>query len=221
METAYVSLAEKISKEVNLDSLPYIDKEYDEPGMQDYVDSLIQEEMKTFHPRNYLAEWPMPELKFDSNPELQQEWQRIKEKKPLQGFDVNKYTLEEPSGDIALSEEAWKKSIEAAKIQLEYQKDKMENLQLLEQFGSNAYRMQNDCIDASNEKMDRDLADLQEKTGVVNRKRKMDQEAAGEKLMNTEWQILELQMKNYQIERSCEAMESQLKKQKMETWSVC
>lgn len=38
--------------------------------------------------------------------------------------------------------------------------------------------------------MDRDLADLQEKTGVVNRKRKMDQEAAGEKLMNTEWQIL-------------------------------
>lgn len=48
--------------------------------------------------------------------------------------------------------------------------------------------------------MDRDLADLQEKTGVVNRKRKMDQEAAGEKLMNTEWQILELQMKNYQIE---------------------
>ena len=48
--------------------------------------------------------------------------------------------------------------------------------------------------------MDRELADLQEKTGVVNRKRKMDQEAAGEKLMNTEWQILELQMKNYQIE---------------------
>ena len=48
--------------------------------------------------------------------------------------------------------------------------------------------------------MDRDLADLQEKTGVVNRKRKMDQEAAGEKLMNTEWQILELHMKNYQIE---------------------
>ena len=80
----------------------------------------------------------------------------------------------------------------------------------MEQFGSNAYRMQNDCIEASNEKcdcrlcvtcrMDRDLADLQEKTGVVNRKRKMDQEAAGEKLMNTEWQVLELQMKNYQIE---------------------
>ena len=47
--------------------------------------------------------------------------------------------------------------------------------------------------------MDRDLADLQEKTGVVNRKRKMDQEAAGEKLMNTEWEILELLMKNFQI----------------------
>lgn len=38
---------------------------------------------------------------------------------------MNKYTLEEPSGEMALSEEAWKKSIEAAKIQLEYQKDKL------------------------------------------------------------------------------------------------
>lgn len=27
--------------------------------------------MKTFHPRNYLADWPMPELTFDKHPELQ------------------------------------------------------------------------------------------------------------------------------------------------------
>lgn len=89
---------------------------------------------------------------------------------------------------------------------------RMENLQLLEQFGSNAYRMQNDFIDASTEKfssagrvtgrMDADLAGLQERTSVVNRKRKMDQDAVSEKLSNTEWQILELQMKNYQIEVS-------------------
>ena len=89
---------------------------------------------------------------------------------------------------------------------------RMENLQLLEQFGSNAYRMQNDFIDASTEKFssagrvtgrkDADLAGLQERTSVVNRKRKMDQDAVSEKLSNTEWQILELQMKNYQIEVS-------------------
>ena len=50
--------------------------------------------------------------------------------------------------------------------------------------------------------MDADLAGLQERTSVVNRKRKMDQDAVSEKLSNTEWQILELQMKNYQIEVS-------------------
>ena len=48
----------------------------------------------------------------------------MKEKKPLEGFDINKYTLEEPSGDMAHNEDAWKKCIDAAKIQLEYQKDK-------------------------------------------------------------------------------------------------
>lgn len=27
--------------------------------------------MKSFVPRNYLADWPMPEIKFDSHPGLQ------------------------------------------------------------------------------------------------------------------------------------------------------
>lgn len=91
--------------------------------------------MKTFHPRNYLADWPVPELKFDSHPGLkvqmcargvmlQQEWDRIREKKSLDGFDVNKYTLEEPSGEAILDPEAWEKSIKVARMQLEYQKEK-------------------------------------------------------------------------------------------------
>lgn len=45
-------------------------------------------------------------------------------KQPLQGFDVNRYTLEEPSGDAANDAASWKKSVEVARLQLEYQKEK-------------------------------------------------------------------------------------------------
>lgn len=88
----------------------------------------------------------------------------------------------------------------------------MENLQLLEKFGSNAWRMSNDNLDATVEKygtvvllivrMDADLEELQKKTEIINRKRKLDQEGSYEKLSSMNWQTMELQMKNYQIEVS-------------------
>lgn len=48
--------------------------------------------------------------------------------------------------------------------------------------------------------MDRDLAMLQEKTEIINRKRKQTQEESVDKLYSTQYQALELQMKNYQIQ---------------------
>lgn len=71
---------------------------------------------------------------------------------------MTKYTLEEPSDASGLDAASWEKSIRIAEMQLEYQKEKsflcmaliarMENLQLLEKFGSNAWRKHNDGLDA-------------------------------------------------------------------------
>ena len=82
-------------------------------------------------------------------------------------------------------------------------------MQLLDKFGSNAWKKHNDTLDAMIEKyalcvwisnrLDNDLSELQEKTQVVNQKRKFDQERSFEKLSSMEEQILELQMKNYQM----------------------
>ena len=48
--------------------------------------------------------------------------------------------------------------------------------------------------------MDRDLAVLQEKTEIINRKRKQTQEESVDKLYATQYQALEMQMKNYHIQ---------------------
>ena len=70
-------------------------------------------------------------------------------------------------------------------------------------------------------RLDRNLASLQERTETINRKRKQTQEESADKLYNTQRQVLELQMKNYQIEvcvnglvegkRTCEALEKRMK----------
>ena len=48
--------------------------------------------------------------------------------------------------------------------------------------------------------MSADLEDLQTKTESINRKRKFDQEGNRDKLESMNYQLLELQMKNYRIE---------------------
>ena len=48
----------------------------------------------------------------------------MRSQKPLSGFDVNRYTVEEPSGEAVDDVSAWKKTIETAQMQLEYQRDK-------------------------------------------------------------------------------------------------
>ncbi len=70
-------------------------------------------------------------------------------------------------------------------------------------------------------RLDRNLASLQERTETINRKRKQTQEESADKLYNTQRQVLELQMKNYQIEvcvnglvegkKTCEALEKRMK----------
>ena len=54
----------------------------------------------------------------------QEDFKRVQQKKPLNGFDINKYTLEEPSGENMLNEAAWRKTIDISRMQLEYQKEK-------------------------------------------------------------------------------------------------
>ena len=51
---------------VEVDALPYVDTHYDSvPGMKKRVDALIQAELKTFKPKDYLAPWKMHEVSFE------------------------------------------------------------------------------------------------------------------------------------------------------------
>jgi hypothetical protein len=52
-----------------IDALPYVDTQFNKPEVRKLVNSLIEEEKKTFKPeQDYLAQWPLHEPDFEVCP---------------------------------------------------------------------------------------------------------------------------------------------------------
>ncbi|KAJ2726798.1 hypothetical protein GGI07_000309 [Coemansia sp. Benny D115] len=121
----------------DLDSLPYIDKDYDDPHMRDQVLSLIQEEMGRMSPPLI----PKAMGIFKDNDILRKEYERVRAGRPLPPFDIERYKLETPGSGAEVDE--WEKAAQNAGAQLEHQGIRMTNLELLQQFGTNAWKLSN------------------------------------------------------------------------------
>ena len=48
-----------------IDALPYVDSQYNDAKMKKRVDQLVEAEMKTFAPRDYVAHLPQYEPNFE------------------------------------------------------------------------------------------------------------------------------------------------------------
>ncbi|KAK8798749.1 hypothetical protein WA158_007833 [Blastocystis sp. Blastoise] len=206
-------LVDKISSTVNLDALPYIDRELEEPGMQDKVDDMIAEEMQMFIPKDYLNELDMPDYKFENDIIMQNEFTRMKAGKPMAPLDISRYKVSPPSSEEQNDPESWRGSVENAQAQLEQQKSKIINLQLLEKFGKNAWRRHNDELECLQQCYEDKNQEIKSTIEQINKKRKSEQEVNYEKIRKLNYEYNELIFKNYQIDATCQAIEGQLKKQ--------
>jgi hypothetical protein len=141
------------------DSVPLLDIEYNHPGVQNAVLSLIQEEMTTMQAsssskstQNYLKDLPYPKLRFSGAPGFAQEYEaaNIKNKQQekdgkmnatieqshtekyslSQHLDMSRYKVTAPSGELENNIEAWQNAVENARIQHEHQQNRLLNLQL-------------------------------------------------------------------------------------------
>ena len=137
-----------------LDNLSYIDDEEEYLAMKDTITLLIEEEMATFDPPDYLASRPLSSLKSFQrskqhiNQEMyEHEMDRIANGQPLQAIDLkNKQFLtstkglKRPSGSLENDVHAWKSAINKVKIVNEQQENYMLNLDLLNTYGANTWR---------------------------------------------------------------------------------
>jgi len=211
-----MNLLREVYSNVQLDALPYVDNPL-EP-LQGQVTKLIEEEMKK-HPsslgRNYL-ERKFPELKLAfKSPFLQSEYERVVAGKTLQsGLDITRYELQEPPLNKKNDVSAWKSVVINAKTQLQHQYLRLENLELLNNYGANTYIQHNKNLEAIQKSFSALLESYKQQIEQININRKNEQLAASVTLTKLESQWKTLVEKNKEIEDACDEMERVLKRKR-------
>ena len=113
---------------------------------------------------------------------------RIESQQPFPQLDTLRYQLPGPASSPGTIEE-WEAALNNARAQLEHQKlryvqtlpmwcmlneygDRQSNIALLQNYGANAWRVQNYLLEATSKNLDKSLEELKELTTEVNRERK-------------------------------------------------
>ncbi|TFK90232.1 breast carcinoma amplified sequence 2 [Polyporus arcularius HHB13444] len=189
------------------DSLPYYDNELEQyPILKQKVEKELAREGKppqSLHP----GVPPEPTL-FANNPMLQAELERVQNHRLLPPLDTTRYQL--PAPTTPESEEEWRKALDNARAQLEHQKTRHLNLALLQQYGSNAWRIHNYLNEAAAKHIEQTLEELKNLTTEVNRDRKNYQTRLGTQLTSLETRWTELISSILQIEMANVALEVEI-----------
>ncbi len=187
------------NNEIALDSLPYIDNVH--PDYEAYALSLIEEEMQRMEEPTSNATQvnanTTPKPFLSSNVGLNKtEYESLIQRggQPRQGIDYTQQMRDKntPPSDISNPSE-WGKSIERAKIELEYERLRMVNAELQTEYESSLWKIHSKSMEAFSNRVKSKLENQQLEVDKVNATRKEMQEDQGApKLMalNARWESL-------------------------------
>ncbi|KAF4072533.1 pre-mRNA-splicing factor SPF27 isoform X1 [Ictalurus punctatus] len=184
--------ASSVAGEVFVDALPYFDQGYDAPGVREAAAALVEEETRRYRPtKNYLSYLPTPDFSAFETEIMKNEFERLAARQPMELLSMKRYELPAPSSGQKNDMTAWQDCVNNSMAQLEHQAVRIENLELMAQYGTNAWKV-------ANEKHIQDL----------NWQRKNDQLTGGAKLRELESNWVSLVSKNYEIERAIVQLEN-------------
>lgn len=165
-----------------VDALPYIDTQLGSTEVAQQVKALIDEEMGHFEPRDYLESLPAPELPFLEGETMSKEFARLEAGQPFQGIDTERYKVDIPEGEQAQDHELWKKQAESLQMQLEYNRLRFTNLEMLDRWGNKAWIAHSCLVRATERIIGNETNGLRTTREEVNKKRKLDQISCGNEL---------------------------------------
>ncbi|CAG8528200.1 5366_t:CDS:2 [Diversispora eburnea] len=172
--------------EVIIDSLPYIDREIDYGGVRAKVDKLVEQEMRK-RPTG-------------------------SKRKPIIEMDTNRYKLPDPEDKTDL--ESWKKAVDNSKSQLNHQNLRSYNLELLQKYGANAWRVHNFQLEHELQQYQKTLEEYKQNILELNKQRKSEQLQAGNQIENLELKWTEMIGKTLQVEVACASLETEIQQLK-------
>lgn len=198
-----------------VDALPYIDTQLGQSEVAQQVKGLIEEEMSHFEAADYLASMPAPELPLLSEvTAIQQEMVRIEAGKAMSGIDSARYKVEPPQGNMAEDHAAWKKAAESVQMQLEYNRLRLTNLEMLERWGNKAWIAHSFTVRACERVLANEAATLRAAREEVNKKRKLDQVSCGNELRRLALELEQWQRDNAEVELALHGVEANVSRLK-------
>ncbi|KAH9982214.1 breast carcinoma amplified sequence 2 [Lactifluus volemus] len=192
------------------DSLPYYDNDLEiHPILREKVQHELAVETQKIQQEALHPRVPPPVELFVNNPLLSAELRRVEARKPLIAIDTSRYQLTS-SSSMPSTDEGWKSALDGAYAQLEHQRIRHNNLALLQQYGSNAWRTHNYFLEANVKNAEKLLEELKEQTTNLNRERKNSQTRLGNQLTSLESRWTELISSILQIELANVALEAEV-----------
>lgn len=187
--------------DILLDSLPYYDKDLDEPtgALRQLVNAEITKELQSVQRVGDDPRLPPPIQLFTKHPLLAAELERVERGEKLPPLDTTRYQLPAPEDQANASEEEWKKALQNAKAQLEHQRRRQVNLALSQTYGANAWKVHNFLLEEDIKALEKSVEALKEQNTEINRSRKNAQVTAGAQLTALENKWTELISRNLQI----------------------
>ncbi|KNE70299.1 hypothetical protein AMAG_14447 [Allomyces macrogynus ATCC 38327] len=182
------------------DALPYVDTQYTIPEVKTLVDQMIDAELRTMRtnaPHDRVASIPPISL-FSERPALQDALARTSQSEPTDGIDLDAYNLVEFDDPSNVPPEEWLAAVQRASTLLQHQATRLENLELLGVYGSNAWLYHLHQMEAAVKAAEGALARAQAAVTRVNRERKTEQTEALDKLQRAHLQLLETRTSNLQ-----------------------
>ncbi|KAG7190613.1 hypothetical protein KM043_006700 [Ampulex compressa] len=200
-----------MTEEVIVDALPYIDQGYDEPGVREAALAMVEEETRRYRPtKNYLEHLPPLNISAFESDVMKHEFEHMH--LPMEVLSMKRYELPPPPPGKMNDLAAWNESVENSSAQLEHQATRICNLELMMEYGCEAWKSYLEVLVQLVSQAQKQLQTLRKKIQEVNWQRKSMQTQGGEKLRALEAQWVGLVSKNYEIEQACVHLEEEIQK---------
>jgi hypothetical protein len=197
-----------------VDALPYIDTQLGSTEVAQQVKALIDEEMSHFEPRDYLSTLPEPELPFLASDTMVKEFARIEAGQPFTGIDTGRYKVEAPDGADGQDHEHWKKQADNLNMQLEYNRLRCTNLEMLDRWGNKAWIAHSCLVRATERILGNEANGLRAAREEVNKKRKLDQISCGNELRKLNNELESYMSDNGEVHRALWSLEGEVERLK-------
>ena len=176
--------------------------------------ALVEEETRRYRPtKNYLEH--LPPLALSSpfeTPLLRAETDRVSARAPLDTLSMRRYELPTPPAGKMTDVAAWSECVDNSLAQLEHQATRIANLELMVDYGSEAWKVYNEVLTRMMAESTATLNELKRRVQDVNWTRKTQQGEVGDKLGSLESRWVGLVSKNYEIEQALTKMEAEIKR---------